>query len=466
MLDIDMSLEVEDLQSAISRLWDISGRKILAVAADWPPGNGAPVSTVRGRYTTREWTDWTPGFLFGSQLLQFDATGDEAFLSLGRDATYRHMTSYVTHMGVHDHGFNNVSTYGNLWRLMEEGRIPDEPGMRQYLQLALAVSGSVQARRWTNIAGGGGFIYSFNGPHSLFADTIRSLRSLALGHHFGQVLLGEQGEQVSLLRRLVDHVRATATYAVYWGDGRDAYDVPGRVAHESIFNVLTGRYVCPSSQQGYSPFTTWTRGLAWIMLGFAEELEFIERLSDEELDPYGGREDIETTMLKVARATCDFYISNVPTDGIPYWDTGAPGLTYMDGYLDRRADPFNEHEPVDSSAAAIAAQGLLRMGHVLKEREDTRLGTKYWQAGLTVFCTLLEKPYLSLDPAHQGLLLHSIYHRPKQWDYVQEGSTVPSGESSIWGDYHMREVALYVQRIADNAPYLSFFGPMALSKVL
>ena len=36
------------------------------------------------------------------------------------------MASHLTHVGVHDHGFNNVSTYGNLLRLMREGRIPAE----------------------------------------------------------------------------------------------------------------------------------------------------------------------------------------------------------------------------------------------------------------------------------------------------------------------------------------------------
>ena len=28
----------------------------------------------------------------------------------------------------------------------------------------------------------------------------------------------------------------------------------------------------------------------------------------------------------------------------------------------------------------------------------------------------------------------------------------------MWGDYHAREVALYVQRAAENKPYLTFFG--------
>ncbi|HJY34121.1 MAG TPA: hypothetical protein VJ260_04670, partial [Vicinamibacterales bacterium] len=60
---------------------------------------------------------------------------------------------------------------------------------------------------------------------------------------------------------------------------------------------------------------------------------------------------------------------------------------------------------------------------------------------------------------HEGLLLHSIYHRPNRWDHVPEGSNIPRGESSQWGDYHLREAALYVQRVARGEQYLTFFGP-------
>src|SRR5262249_49117262 len=140
--------------------------------------------------------------------------------------------------------------------------------------LALKVSGAIQAARWTRIAGDGGYIYSFNGSHSLFIDTIRSLRSLALGHQLGHALMGEGDQSISLLDRLVRHATSTARYNVYYGEGRDSYDVPGRVVHEAIFNVNDGAFRCPNSQQGYSPFTTWTRGLAWAVLGFAEQLEF------------------------------------------------------------------------------------------------------------------------------------------------------------------------------------------------
>ena len=146
----------------------------------------------------------------------------------------------------------------------------------------------------------------------------------------------------------------------------------GRVAHESLFNAANGTYRGPNSQQGYSPFSTWTRGLAWAMLGFAEQVEFIETLDDA---PIAGesRDAVDAWMLDAARATCDFYIDHAAcADGIPYWDTGAPGLSAMPGWGERDADPFNDHEPVESSAAAIAAQGLLRLGHVLDRRQDER----------------------------------------------------------------------------------------------
>jgi hypothetical protein len=444
MMRIDAMLAFADLLPAIGELWKLSARKVRAVEETCPPEQASPVFTVQGRYTARGWTEWTRGFQYGSAILQFDATGDREFLDLGRERTVRAMASHLTHVGVHDHGFNNVSTYGNLWRLMGEGRVPENPWERAFYELALKVSGAVQARRWTRTREGGGFIHSFNGPHSLFADTIRSLRALALAHLLGHVLMEEGDRPVPILERYIQHAQATARYSIYYGEGRDAYDVRGRVAHESVFNVQDGgAYRCPNSQQGYSPFTTWTRGLAWIMLGYAEQLECLPLLGD----PPGLR----AAMEKAALATCDFYIENTPADGVPYWDTGAPGLAKMGDVLSRPADPFNDHEPVDSSAAAIAAQGLLRLGK--------HLGlARYTQAGLTVLRTLLGDPYLSREPSHQGLLLHSVYHRPNGWDFVPPGSKVPRGESSMWGDYHLREAALLVQRLARKEPYLAFFG--------
>jgi hypothetical protein len=459
LIHIDRKRSPRDLLPKIDRLFELSAAKILAIEKAWRPEQGAPVFTVQGRYQARGWTEWTQGFQFGSALLQFDATGDAGFLELGRSRTVERMATHLTHMGVHDHGFNNVSTYGNLWRLAREGRVAASDWELRFYELALKVSGAVQARRWTTLADGG-FIHSFNGAHSLFVDTIRSLRALALGFVLGQPLMEEQDAKVSLLERLVQHARATAAFNVYFGRGRDRFDARGRVAHESLFNVANGTYRGPSTQQGYSPFSTWTRGLAWAMLGFAEQLEFIETVPDDACQACGGRSSIDALLLEAARATCDHYLDVAAADGVPYWDAGAPGLAALDGWRERPADPFNRHEPVDSSAAAIAAQGLLRLARVLERRGSAADADRYRQAGLLVLDTLFAEPYLSADASHHGLLLHSVYHWPNGWDYVPPGATTPRGESSQWGDYHAREAALYVKRLAEGAPYLTFFGPL------
>lgn len=453
MIRIDFSLTPAALLPRIEGVWAASAPKIRSIDATCDPANGAPVFTVAGRYTARGWTEWTQGFQFGSAILQYDATGEREFLEMGRARTLTLMAPHLTHIGVHDHGFNNVSTYGNLYRLAKEGRVEAAEWEVHFHELALKVTGAVQAARWTAIPGGG-FIHSFNGPHSLFVDTIRSLRALAVSHRLGHALMGENDRRISLLERLVMHARATAQSVVFYGEGRDAYDLRGRTAHEAVFNTNDGAFRCPSSQQGYSPFSTWTRGLAWAMCGFAEQLEFLKTLADAELEPLGGRAAVEGFMRKAAGATCDFYIEHAPTDGVPYWDTGAPELHKLGDYLHRPADPYNDFEPVDASAAAIAAQALLRLGRYL----GGEAGARYTQAGLTVLHTLCAEPYLSTDPGHQGLLLHSVYHRPNGWDHVPEGRKVPCGESSMWGDYHLREAALYVQRLAEGGPYLTFWA--------
>ncbi len=456
-MNIEYNLKTEDLAESLEKLWSLSSEKIRLIERNYDDSSGSPVFTIEGKYTTRGWTEWTQGFQVGASILQFDATGDEEFLELGKKQTVEKMAPHVSHTGVHDHGFNNVSTYGNLLRLQKEGRTPASEGEKDFYELALKISGAVQASRWTTIPDGG-FIHSFNGPHSLFVDTIRSCRSLLLSHRLGHVLMGENDRKINLLDRSLQHAKATAEYSIYYGEGRDSYDVWGRTAHESVFNRTGGNYRCPNSQQGYSGFTTWTRGLAWAMLGYAEELEFLAILDDEELDDHGGRTEIEALMLKAARATCDFYIENNPVDGIPYWDSGAPNLHRLGDYLNVPSEPFNLWEPVDSSAAAIGAQGLLRLGRYLSSKGKTDEGTRYWQAGLTVAKYLFSEPYLIADNEHQGLILHSIYHRPNGWDHIPEGQKIPCGESSMWGDYHARELALYLQRTNSGESYYTFFG--------
>lgn len=455
-MKINQSLTYTSLLKKVENLFNAAAPKIISIENSWDASKGTPVFTIEGQYTTRGWTEWTQGFQYGCALLQYEATKDQRFLEIGRKETVEKMPPHLTHIGVHDHGFNNISTYGNLWRMMNDGIIPENEWERNFYELALKVSGAIQGARWANTSDGLGYICSFNGPHSLFVDTIRSLRILGLSHRLGHVLMGEHDEAISLLKRLILHAKATARYNIYYGEGRDAFDVRGRTVHEAVFNRNDGNFRCPSTQQGYSPFSTWTRGLAWAITGFSEELEFLENLDENEFEKFGGKQSIMDVCLKAAKATADFYIENTPTDGIPYWDTGAPGLAHMGDYLNQKSDPFNQHEPIDSSAAAITAQGLIRLGRYLSQNSPDE-GKKYLQAGLTTCDALFDEPYLSTSDQHQGLILHSVYHRPNGWDHVPPGQKVPCGESSMWGDYHAMELAIMLWREAKGMNSHYFF---------
>ncbi len=463
---IDQTIVPSDLAKPLAHLFEIAGRKVRDLDRAWDSSRGAPVFTVDGRYTSRGWTEWTQGFQYGSAVLVFDATGEADLLDLGRRSTVRFMAPHVSHIGVHDHGFNNLSTYGNLRRLMRQGRMPYNEWELAFYEMAIKASGAVQAARWSGVtvnkpspksanASNLGYIYSFNGPHSLFVDTMRTIRILGVAWQLGHKLMHENDKAADLLKRSVLHGLCTNQYIIFHGDSSHTYDVRGRTAHEAIFNRNDGNFRCRSTQQGYSAFSTWTRGLAWAILGYAEELEFLASIEAERFQASVGlpKNDVSDVYEQAAKATADHYIDDcAAADGIVYWDDGAPGLARLGDWRSRPADPFNDHEPVDSSASAIAAQGLLRLGRFLGSN-----GQRYTQAGLTIARALFAAPYLSESPSHQGLLLHSVYHRPNNWDHVPPGRKIPCGESSMWGDYHLLELAVYLQRLASGGTYLHFF---------
>jgi hypothetical protein len=464
-MNIDNSIKPADLAKPLSRLFDLAQQKVRSLEESWDPSKGTPVFTVEGKYTSRGWTEWTKGFQYGCAILTFDATSDRELLEVGRKHTIERMAPHITHTGVHDHGFNNLSTYGNFRRLMREGRIEHNAWELNFYELALKASGAVQASRWSGVpvrepnayAAGStalGYIYSFNGPHSLFVDTMRTIRILGVAWQLGHKLMHENDRAADLLKRSVLHALATNQYILFHGENAHTYDVKGRTAHEAIFNRNDGSFRCRGTQQGYSPFSTWTRGLAWATLGYAEELEFFASIDDAKFEASVGlkKSDVVRVYTDAAKAVCDHYLEGCAArDGIVYWDDGAPGLAHMGNWRSRDGEPFNDHEPVDSSASAIAAQGLIRLGRYLND-------AKYLSAGLTIAKRLLSDDYLATKPEHQGLLLHSVYHRPNGWDHVPVGRKVPCNESSMWGDYHLLELGVLISRLASNKPYLTFFG--------
>ena len=93
---IDYNIKAEDLKAKLTHFWRLSGEKILRIEAEYDNVSGSPVFTINGKYSSRGWTEWTQGFQFGSSILQFDATGDDAFLSIGRENTVSKMTQLIS----------------------------------------------------------------------------------------------------------------------------------------------------------------------------------------------------------------------------------------------------------------------------------------------------------------------------------------------------------------------------------
>jgi len=199
----------------------------------------------------------------------------------------------------------------------------------------------VQAARWSPTADGGGYIYSSRAALAVRRYHPHRCARLAVGHLLGHALMGEGDREISLLDRLIEHARATARYSVYYGEGRDAYDVRGRVAHESIFNTNGRPLRCPNSQQGYSPSAP----------GRAASVGHVRFRRATGVSGHAARPAFGSEMFeKAARATCDFYLENtrpmaflIGTRARPAsrrWATGAP----------KRRTRSIRTKPVDSSA--------------------------------------------------------------------------------------------------------------------
>jgi hypothetical protein len=211
-MKINNDLKLSSLEASLRDFWVLAAAKVRLLEKEYDPSRESPVFTVNGKYTSRGWTEWTRGFQYGIPLLAFMANGDPEMLEIGRKHTLGDMAPHLSHFGVHDHAFNNLSTYGSLLQAAGRGLFRASAGEKELCRLALKLSGAVQARRWSQIRDGG-YIYSFNGPHSLFIDTLRTCRVLLVAHRLGHRMLEENDREVSLLERALVHALTTARYS-------------------------------------------------------------------------------------------------------------------------------------------------------------------------------------------------------------------------------------------------------------
>ena len=321
----------------------------------------------------------------------------------------------------------------------------------------------MQAARWTRLAHGRGFIHSFNGPHSLFADTIRSLRVARRRAPARARPDGRGGPTVSLLERLVaareDHralqrllrpgprrlrrARPRRPRVPLQRDGRQlslpvqpagllaVHDVDARAG---LGSARLRRAARVPGRRSRTPFSRHRRPRAAIDRsrrgGAGHRATTSSRIRRDRRRSVLGhrRAGPRAPRRLLARAP--------PT----------PSTTTSPSTAPPRRSP---HRACFASArssprAAGRSGGPLPAGRAHGAR--------------TLFAHAVP---LSTDPAHQGLLLHSVYHRPNGWDHVPPGRRSRAASPASGATTTLRELALLVQRLARGEPYYCFFGPDA-----
>ncbi len=330
--------------------------------------NFSPMYTRGGRWKHEgeAWTHWCDGFLPGILWLIHRRTGDSWFRQQAERYS-RPLEPRQHDRDVHDLGFIFMPTY-HPWH-----RLTREPALRDVL---------VQAGRTMGLRfkPAGKYLSSFIGPESLFIDIMMNV---------GIIFFAARETQDPALRQVaVDHCLTTRRVLVR-GDGS--------TAHEAIFDVQTGECLRQSTHQGYRGDSCWSRGLAWSLYGFGTAYRYSR----------------DRRFLETAELNADFYIEQTPRHGVPPWDYDAPA--------DQRAQP-------DSSAAAIAASGLLDLASFTASRARMRL---YRDTAFQIMETLTGDRYLARGtPGWEGILKAGVYHIHKD---------LGVDESVMWGDYFFVE---------------------------
>jgi unsaturated chondroitin disaccharide hydrolase len=392
MMNLKAAINEQDLRPRLERVFQFGVGQLEKMLPKWTSDKPAPIYTENGVWSRPDfiWTDWCPGFYAGMMWLAYERTGLAAWRETAERYT-RKLEARKFDRDVHDLGFIFMSTANRWYNLL-----PDDDPTRQWLKDVLITAGTIQSFRW-KATGEDHYVYSFNGPQSLFIDIMMNIRILFRAHQLG-------GE-AELYRKAVTHARTTEKYLVRKA-GTRLVDGDGKVIHEAIFNPERGEFRNLSSQQGYSPFTCWARGLAWAMYGFTDTYLFT-----------GDRFFLET-----AERCAGFYLERTPDDGVPYWDYGAPNIP---------------DEPFDSSAAAIAAGAFLKLQTIEETAKDAKI---YKQAALQILSTLTSEGFTG-DATREGILQHGVYHKPMNWGV---------DESVMWGDYFFMEALHTV--LAEETP--------------
>ncbi|MCC6340847.1 MAG: glycoside hydrolase family 88 protein [Bryobacterales bacterium] len=336
-----------------------------------------PIYTQEGRWKHEgpAWTHWCDGFLPGMMWIFRKRCGDDAGEEkYWLDQAIRYTTPLEPRKNdrdVHDLGFIFLSTYFRWYRLTKD------PALNEVIVQA----GRTLALRFKDK---GFYLRSFVAENSLFIDIMMNV---------GIIFYAARETGDRKLRDIALRHCLTTRRVLVRGDGS--------TAHEGLFDLETGEFLRQGTHQGFRGDSCWSRGLAWSLYGFSTSYEYSR-------DP---------RFLETAESCADYYITHSNADGVPPWDYNAPA---------------ESRKLIDTSAAAIAASGLLRLSRLL---HDPVKGHFYWSAATHILRTLCEYHLGEGDPGYEGILKGGVYHVHKD---------LGVDESVMWGEYFFMEALDHV----------------------
>ena len=300
---------------------------------------------------------WCSGFYPGVLWMLFEQSGDETFRQLAIKHT-RNLAGLLDRETDHDIGFQLMSSYGE-WFVSDFATLDNED------VLPLNEIKDVLNKGVEKLAGRFnpeiGAIRSWNGARWNYPVIIDNMMNLELLMDEGRDSDREIAEKHALTT-MKNHFREDGT-VWHLVDYADDGSVLGK-----------------QTVQGYADDTAWARGQAWALYGYAMMAQQEQRRNKELSDTFYG----------VAAKLESWLLSNLPEDGIPYWD-------------------FSQTDYKDASAGAIIACGLLKMWE-LRDRPDD---DPAYVTAERILRTLASPEYLAEPRTNGGFLLkHGVGNIP------------------------------------------------------
>ncbi|RXZ82214.1 glycosyl hydrolase [Paenibacillaceae bacterium] len=351
-------------QNDFSSIWAKLPAKVNQMIAQI--GSKSPhVAGQDGVYDDARADWWTSGFWPGLLWIMHDMTGEEHYKQAAWDWDARlEQLLIAPQMGLHhDVGFQFLAT-----AVIKHQITGDEDGKRRGLEAANYLAGRFNPA--------GNFIRAWNGnlPGWAIIDCMMNISLLFWAT--------KQTNDPRYKHIAIRHADTAMEHFV-----RE----DGSVCHIVSFDPETGEFIASLGGQGNGPASAWSRGAAWALYGFANTFN------------YTG----DIRYLDTAKRVAHFFLAGLPEDAVPYWDFR----------LDSR-----EGEPRDSSAAAIAASGLLTIAELVPEQEKPL----YVESAKRIIRSLSASYSTLADETHEAILLHGTGHRPQSQNV---------DVSLIYGDY-------------------------------